>query len=91
MQERKETFVQLSLMQERCYFNLECSKYQKLFFNRTIHEAPLRLISNIKPAIQLRSFLPFGAPALLWEPIKSKLKTPTMQGLVFRKDKNHFS
>ena len=58
--------------------------------NRTINEAPLRIISKIKPVIQLRSFLPFGAPALLWEPIKSKLKPPTIQGLVLCKDKNGF-
>lgn len=35
-------------------------------FNRTINEAPLQSISNIKSVIQLRSFLPFGTPASLW-------------------------
>ncbi|KAK5961503.1 uncharacterized protein PWA37_001364 [Arxiozyma heterogenica] len=36
------------------------------YFNRTINEAPLQSISNIKSVIQLRSFLPFAAPASLW-------------------------
>ena len=55
-------------------------------FNAQVNDAPINILSKEKIMIRLRSFLPFGAPAIIWKDTKNKQRSPGVSALTLCKD-----
>lgn len=59
-------------------------------YNKNVGESPLMKISNHSVKIKLRSFLPFGAPASIWDHKTKKTEAPGKKAVTLSKDPNGF-
>lgn len=59
-------------------------------YNKNVGESPLMNISKHSVRIKLRSFLPFGAPAIIWDHRTKKTEAPGKKAVTLSKDPNGF-
>ena len=59
-------------------------------YNKNVGESPLMNISKNKVKIKLRSFIPFGAPALVWDHRSKKTEAPGKRAITLSKDPKGF-
>ncbi|XP_004179153.2 uncharacterized protein TBLA_0B08195, partial [Henningerozyma blattae CBS 6284] len=59
-------------------------------YNKNTKDAPLNVISELPVKIILRNFLPFGAPATIWNHKSKKTSAPSLQAVVLSKDPQSF-
>lgn len=55
-------------------------------FNAQVNDTSINMLSKEKIMIRLRSFLPFGAPAIIWKDTKNKQRSPGVSALTLCKD-----
>lgn len=59
-------------------------------YNKNVGESPLMKISKHKVKIKLRSFIPFGAPAMIWDYRSRKTEAPGKRAITLSKDPKGF-
>ena len=57
-------------------------------YNKQIKTAPLLKLSPDPMIINLKSFVPFGAKVMVWQPTETKLTPPGLRGTVLCRDPN---
>ncbi|CCH59369.1 hypothetical protein TBLA_0B05400 [Henningerozyma blattae CBS 6284] len=72
------------------YAVMASAEVRNCTYNKNTKDAPLNVISELPVKIILRNFLPFGAPATIWNHKSKKTSAPSLQAVVLSKDPQSF-